>query len=584
MCIESTRFGQTPAALVRRIASALLLAVLATASFACRADTVASLLGNFTINQYCGLQLANNAVDVHYAVVFGQLPALRELHLADADGDGVTSQAERDAYAARLAPTFADQLQLMVNGVAIPLRATRWTTSLPTEQGGFSLRMDVDFAGTWPAPADGSKHVVAFANQNYAGRFGWQEIAVAAAPSLNVFDTNAFSTSLTGGLTEALKAMPASGPLAERVIHLAFVRGAVPAGEQALLPRPGTLPYASAPTSIQPADATTAPWLVRETRRLIDLISTPNVPFHIALLALLAAAVLGALHAFSPGHGKTVVGAYLIGSRGTPRHALFLGVTVTITHTLGVFALGFATLFASRFVVPERLFPILSLVSGLIVLGMGLVLLRQRLRRAGATASTGPRYRNIDPAGAVATGSPFTLVTSSGAAIGRHGLAFSSAAGAGAHRQDDADHHHRHERFHHVHHHHHAQDLLMHSHGGAMHSHLPPGVEGGQITWRSLLALGISGGLVPCPSALVLLLATVALNKTGYGLLLVLAFSVGLAVTLTAVGLAFLYGRDRIGRPRPDARWPQWLPVVSAGAVTAVGALMCFAAIATLPF
>ena len=519
-----------------------------TASFACRADTVASLLGNFTINQYCGLQLGSNGVDVHYAVVFGQLPALRELHLADTNGDGVTSQAERDAYAARLAPAFADQLRLTVDGVAIPLRATRWTTSLPTEQGGFSLRLDVDFAGALPVAARRVEARAAFANQNYAGRFGWQEIAVAATPSLGVFDTNAFSTSLTGGLTEALKAMPASGPLAERAIHLTFVRGAVPAGEQALLPRPGTEPAANAPTSIQPADVTATPWLVRETRRLIDLISTPNVPFRIALLALLAAAVLGALHAFSPGHGKTVVGAYLIGSRGTPRHALFLGVTVTITHTLGVFALGFATLFASRFIVPERLFPVLSLVSGLIVLGMGLVLLQQRWRRVGSAGSSARQYRKL------------------------------------AHRHDAVDHHIHQGRFRHDHRHHQGAGTLMHSHGGTMHTHLPLAAEGERVTWRSLLALGISGGLVPCPSALVLLLATVALNKTAYGLLLVLAFSVGLAVTLTAVGLAFLYGRDRIGRPRAGARWPQWLPVVSAGAVTAVGAAMCFAAVVASPF
>ena len=102
---------------------------------------------------------------------------------------------------------------------------------------------------------------------------------------------------------------------------------------------------------------------------------------------------MGAVHALSPGHGKTIVGAYLIGSRGTPRHALFLGLTVTITHTLGVFALGFATLYASRYVVPERLFPILSLISAALVLVMGIVLLIQRgriARQALAEANFAP--------------------------------------------------------------------------------------------------------------------------------------------------------------------------------------------------
>src|SRR6202034_3320865 len=146
----------------------LLLMGACAAPLGARADTVASLLGNFTINQYCGLELARASVDVHYVVVFGQLPALRELYLADADGDGVTSQAERDAYIGKLAPGFAEGLALRVNGVKVPLRATHWTSSLPTEQGGFSLRIDVDFAGILPAAVTDSVRTLEFANQNYA--------------------------------------------------------------------------------------------------------------------------------------------------------------------------------------------------------------------------------------------------------------------------------------------------------------------------------------------------------------------------------------------------------------------------------
>jgi nickel/cobalt transporter (NicO) family protein len=118
----------------------------------------------------------------------------------------------------------------------------------------------------------------------------------------------------------------------------------------------------------------------------------------------------------------------------------------------------------------------------------------------------------------------------------------------------------------------------MHSHGGSMHSHLAPDTAK-DITWRSLLALGISGGLVPCPSAMVLLLAAVALNKTAYGMVLVLGFSVGLAMTLTIVGLAFLYARTRLRQPSTTARWPYLLPVLSAGVITAVGVVLCFGAL-----
>ena len=117
-----------------------------------------------------------------------------------------------------------------------------------------------------------------------------------------------------------------------------------------------------------------------------------------------------------------------------------------------------------------------------------------------------------------------------------------------------------------------------------MHSHLPPGAAGETVTWRSLLALGISGGLVPCPSALVLLLAAVALNQTAYGLLLVTSFSVGLAITLTAVGLLFLYARHRISRPLANSPWVQRLPVLSAIAITLVGAALCYGAVAGTSF
>jgi hypothetical protein len=147
-----------------------------------RADTVASLLGNFTVNQYCGLKLANDALDVHYVVVFGQLPALRELHLADADRSGVTTQAERDAYVGTLAPRLANSLIVRLDGVAVPLHATHWTSSLPTEQGGFSLRVDVDFAAAFPAAAGGAPRTLEFANENYPGQMGWHEIVVEAAP------------------------------------------------------------------------------------------------------------------------------------------------------------------------------------------------------------------------------------------------------------------------------------------------------------------------------------------------------------------------------------------------------------------
>ena len=503
---------------------------------ASRADTVASLLGNFTVNQYCGLALARDTVAVHYVVVFGQLPALRELHNADADGDGVTSQAERDAYVAQLAPGLADQLELRLDGHPVPLHAMHWTSALPTEQGGFSLRVDVDFSAKLPA-VPGAARILEFTNRNYPGRMGWREIVVESDPEVAVFDTTAYSTSLTGGLREAPRSLPAAGPLDERSVRLRITHGEPPSGAQLLGPRPGTL--ADHPIT----EGGDSAWLARETVKLVEGISAPRLEPRIALLALLGALLLGAVHALSPGHGKTIVGAYLVGSRGTPRHAAFLGFTVTVTHTVGVFMLGFATLYASRFIVPERLFPILSLISALLVLGMGIALLVPRAR----TALQALGHSAQRPASAPANALVFhpTSLPAGAARVG-HGL------------------------------------LLVHSHGGKMHSHLPPGAAAERISWRGLLALGVSGGLVPCPSAMVLLLAAVALNKTAYGMLLVLSFSIGLAVTLTLVGLMFLYARNRFGRPRMGARWPHLLPVVSAGTITVVGIALCFGALRSL--
>ncbi len=560
-----TRMSTSTECRAGRWLSGVLLGLLSLLPLPGRADTVASLLGDFTINQYCGLKLDPDAVQVHLAVVFGQLPALRELHRADSNGDGVTTQEERDAYVATLAPGLAERLAVQVDGSAVALRAVRWTSSLPKEQTGFSMRIDIDYAGALPAASGNAARTLSFDNKNFPGRIGWHEIAIVPAAGLAVFDTNAFSTSLTGGLTDALQALPASGPLDERAIHLRFGPGPVPAGATPLAARDGTaLPGPQA----TPTGSTQAGWLAAQTRRLIALISAPQVPWHVTLLALLAAMVLGALHALSPGHGKSIVGAYLVGSRGTPRHAVFLGLTVTVTHTLVVFALGLGTLFASRYILPERIFPVLSMLSGLLVLGMGLVLLAQRWQ----VFRRGWLWGGL-------TGTQGMVPAMAGHQHGAHPAHAHDPAHThfhAAHGHDDGHAHgpgggHAHD---HADGHDHAP-AGMHSHGGSMHSHLPPGANGEAITWRGLLALGVSGGLLPCPSAMVLLLAAVALNKTLFGLLLVVAFSIGLAMTLIAVGMAFLYARNRFESRLTSATWTRLLPMLSAAAITVLGALLC---------
>ena len=219
---------------------------------------------------------------------------------------------------------------------------------------------------------------------------------------------------------------------------------------------PDVAPSLSSGTSLQ------APDRIADSG-FASLVGRSHLSLLVILASLAAALFWGAAHALSPGHGKTIVTAYLVGQRGTPRHAALLGLIVTVTHTIGVFALGLVTLALSQFIVPDRLYPWLNLVSGLLVVG------DRRLgvcARAGGTAGT-------------------TITTTT--ATREEGTSF-----------------------------------------------------------RSLLAVGVSGGLLPCPSALVVLLAAISLHRVGFGLLLILAFSAGLALTITGIGLAAVLARTRV--------------------------------------
>jgi nickel/cobalt transporter (NicO) family protein len=249
-------------------------------------------------------------------------------------------------------------------------------------------------------------------------------------------------------------------------------------------------------------------------------------------VTMLGAFIWGAAHATSPGHGKTLVGTYLIGERATAQHAIFLGLTTTVTHTLGVFTLGAFMLLAAQTVLPELVLPWLSLVSGLLVVLIGGTLLRDRLTQILSKSETSYHHH---------------------------------AMLAHAHSHDH-DHHHSHD-------HHHGHDY-HHHHDGHTHSHLPP--ENMPVSWRSLFALGVSGGLIPCPSALVLLLGAIAIGQVAYGLLLVFSFSLGLAVVLTGLGLMLIYAKKLFVKlPTGKLQRLQWiaklLPAGTAFIITLIG-------------
>jgi len=199
-------------------------------------------------------------------------------------------------------------------------------------------------------------------------------------------------------------------------------------------------------------------------------------------------------HALSPGHGKTIVAAYLVGRRGTPWHAAALGAIVTATHTIGVFALGLVTLALSAFIVPEQLYPWLNLVSGVLVVAIGATVFRSRFRHRGHT----------------------------------------------------------------------------HDH----HSHASGPGPGTGPSRRSLVAVGITGGLLPCPSALVVLLAAISLHRVAFGMLLIVAFSAGLALSITGIGLVAVYAKQIFKRASFEGRLVRLLPAASALVILAAGLAM----------
>ena len=270
---------------------------------------------------------------------------------------------------------------------------------------------------------------------------------------------------------------------------------------------------------------------------LARLLHQPEITPWMIAAAIGIAFALGAAHALTPGHGKTIVAAYLVGSRGTLKHAAFLGAMVTFTHTVSVFLLGMATLFLFQYVVPENITRVLGAVSGLSIVAIGAWMLYKRLRGTGHTHT--------------------------------HDHTHDHPHDHDHHDHRDHSHDHPHEHGHgHDHGHDHSH---MHEHGPHGHSHTPE-----EVSWSGLVALGASGGLVPCESALVLLLSAIALRRVGLGLVLLVSFSLGLAIVLMGIGVLVIYAKNLLPESKRTSGNPffRWMPVASAAVVLVLGLLM----------
>lgn len=462
-------------------------------------------LGNFSVNQFSHLQIEKTQILVRQVLDLAEIPTFQESNVIDVDKNGALSEAELNVYVEKITSGYVANLNLSADDLSVPLRVDNQKIELQNGAANLpTLRI------VWNLVADlaVSNSVVRFRfeNKNNPARIGWNEIVVGRATGINVFDCSTFSNSLSNELQEYPQDM-LTAPLNERSAEFSLTFGGLPAAAKPLQNRDGKIA-----TAIQ-------------KDKLAELINVPEITFSVALFGLLIAFGLGAAHALSPGHGKTVVGAYLVGSRGTLKHAAFLGLTVTITHTLGVFALGLITLLAANFILPERIMPFLNFVSGLLVFFIGVTLFKDRLF---------------------------------------HALGWNSKAHSHTHENSDEPHSHE-------------TDDFTHTHDGHTHSHKPPEA----VTWKSLLGLGISGGLLPCPSALVLMLAAISLGRAGYGLILTVFFSLGLATTLMCVGLLFLsVGRIFDNPSLSENRIVKTLPIFSAFVIACVGAVICYNSIA----
>src|SRR5215217_1505121 len=320
-------------------------------------------LGNFTINHYAGLHVIQDSIAVDYVLDMAEIPAFQEIATFDGNGNGQADASEAAAYHAAKCASLQPDLHLLLNNNALNLILVSSAVEFPAGAGGLpTLRLTCAFHALVPNAA--AMTSLSFADHSYSERIGWREIVVTAEGVTLHGDFS--STSISNRLTSYPQDL-LSTPLDQREIVLGIGASSLPAQD-----------------SLGNSDQQVSSIAGNRSDRFTQLITLENLTLPTVLLAILISFVWGAMHAMTPGHGKTIVGAYLVGSRGTLKHALYLGLTTTITHTLGVFAFGLLTLFAAQYIVPEQLFPWLTLLSGLFVVGIGINLFVSRFRSSEA--------------------------------------------------------------------------------------------------------------------------------------------------------------------------------------------------------
>jgi nickel/cobalt exporter len=465
---------------VRRCLALLALVVPAVVWPAAAAS--AHPLGNFTVNLYSGIHVVPGEIRIDYVVDMAEIPTFQEMPSIDTDGDGTMSAAELASWAAGEAPALADNLALSVDGRQMSLAVRSAAARLRDGQGGLPI---LRFEGVFSAAIDRTGRI-AYSDHNDSDKIGWREITAAGEDGEAIKGSDVPVESVS----DALLSYPQD--LLSSPLHVTSMRASF---------APGT----SIGSTDQPSAAIDAARPGVDTSPFASLVDNHGIV--LVLLGFALAVAFGAWHALLPGHGKTLMAAYMVGSETKVRQAVAVGSAVAVMHTASVLGLGLLVITLEQTFRPEALYPWLGLLSGVVAIGLGAYLMVGRL------------------------------------------AAWSDA------RRDEA-----HEREHASGHDH------DHSHG---HSHgLPEGVS--LTSKRGLLALALAGGILPSPSALIVMLGAIQAHRVGYGIGLILAFSVGLALALIVVSLGALRAREAIAN-RLSSFWGRLVPVLSASAIVGVG-------------
>src|ERR1700685_3603795 len=336
--------------------------------FLAAALAAAHPMGNFSVSHYAKLEATAAGIEMEYALDLAEIPTFELLR--DWKLERSSPQAELDRRAGEQAREWLSQLSIRVNGRLVKARFE--SASLVIADGAGNLPI---LRITTRAHVDARGGAIAYEDGNYPDRAGWKEIVIDAGPGARLGKASQGSTDISKGLTH-YPPDPTIAPPQDLRAALTWTAGAAKPAVIARIPQPHSAPAAVAPATMT-AQAAPRGAVVRGDF-LSKLMHQRELTPWMILVALGVAFALGAAHALTPGHGKSIVAAYLVGSRGTLKHAAFLGAMVTVTHTVSVFALGLATLFLFRLIAPERITGILGVISGLSIAMIGGWMLRKR--------------------------------------------------------------------------------------------------------------------------------------------------------------------------------------------------------------